>query len=158
MGDAAVGCSLSLVSSNEDRIHGTIINELNVKFDTVPMDGRFLSSAQERVNLATKVASEEGKSQKRKLDNQWFKQQAEAAGLECDDLIQEEGAQDDKEVARTREAETSRLRLKKLLLVPMQAQRFGKFLSTITPMTQSSVRIASTTALDRKTKRKKRSK
>lgn len=141
MGDDAVGCSLSLVASGEDKFHAKIVKALNVSFAEVPMDGRLLSAAQERVNLACKVASAEDSERKTQRDNQWFKDQAAEAGLEVDDDMLDEGLAggDSRDKARLNEARSARERLRQLLAQPIQTQRFGKFLSTNSAATQRVV-------------------
>ena len=110
MGEGAVGCSLSLVASGEDKFHAKIVKALNVSFAEVPMDGRLLSSAQERVNLACKVASTEDSERKTQRDNQWFKDQAAEAGLEVDEDMLDDGLAggDSRDKARLNEARLAR--------------------------------------------------
>ena len=105
-----MGCSLSLVSSGEDKLHAKIVQALNVTFAEVAMDGRLLSGAQERVNLACKVASAEDSERKTQRDNQWFQTQAAEAGLEVDDDLLEEGLAggDLRDKARLNEARWAR--------------------------------------------------
>jgi ATP-dependent RNA helicase DDX24/MAK5 len=141
MGEGAVGCSLSLVASGEDKFHAKIVNALKVSFTEVVMDGRLLSGAQERVNLACKVASAEDTERKTQRDNQWFKDQAAEAGLEVDDDMLDNGLAggDSRDQARLNEARLARERLRHLLAQPIQTQRFGKFLSTNSAATQRVV-------------------
>ena len=136
VGDGAVGCSLSLVGPSEDRFHTKIVHALKVKFAPVPMDGRLLAAAQERVNLATKVAESEDMERKATRDLQWFQEQAAEAGIDIDDdhMLDEvaNGVTGDlkRDRARQSEAASAKHRLRILLAQPMQTQRFGKFLST----------------------------
>lgn len=141
MGDAAVGSSLSLVASNEDKFHSKIVKSLNLTFADVVMDGRLLSGAQERVNLASKVTLVEDSERKKQRDNQWFKDQAADAGLDVDDDLLTDDLVDgsSKDKARWKEAQQARERLRVLLAQPMQTQRFGKFLSTNSAATQRTV-------------------
>lgn len=141
MGERAVGCSLSLIASGEDKFHAKIVNALKVNFAEVPMDGRLLSASQERVNLACKVASAEDVERKAQRDNQWFKDQAVEAGLEIDDDLLEDGLAggDSRDKARLSEARLARKRLRSLLAQSLQTQRFGKFLSTNSASTQRVV-------------------
>jgi hypothetical protein len=149
IGDGAVGCSLSLVASGEDQFHNRITKALNVPFANVPIDGRFLRLAQERVNLACKVALADDSDRKKQRDQQWFIDQANQAGLEVDDDLlendltgddQRKGSTTARHKARHNEARIARLRLQELLKQPIQTQRYGKFLSTITRQQQTVVR------------------
>ena len=108
------------------------------------MDGRLLAAAQERVNLATKVAAAEDAERKSARDNQWFREQAAEAGLELDEDLLDDSAGNNtgdlkRDRARQSEAVMSRERLRVLLAQPMQTQRFGKFLSTNSAATQCVV-------------------
>ena len=139
VGAGAVGCSLSLVAPSEDRFHSKIVQALQVKFSTVPMDGRLLAAAQERVNLAAKVAEAEDTERKATRDNQWLREQAAEAGIDIDDDDDNDmlekgtlGKSGDHKRDRARQSEVvlAKQRLRVLLAQPMQTQRFGKFLST----------------------------
>jgi ATP-dependent RNA helicase DDX24/MAK5 len=158
VGEGAVGCSLSLIASGEDKFYSKIVNALKIKFTTVPMDGRLLAAAQERVNLATKVAASEDAERKATRDNQWFREQAEEAGLDVDDdMLEEAGVTGDvkRDRARQSEAASARQRLRDLLAQPIQTQRFGKFLSTNSAATQR-VRTDPTMVAPSKNKKKRR--
>jgi hypothetical protein len=141
MGEDAVGLSLSLISPAEDKIHARLLQALEAEFSDVNMDSRLLVSAQERVNLASKVVSTNDAEQKTNRDNEWFRQKAEEAGLEMDDNLLDEGLAggDLKDQSRLREAQKGRIRLRQLLAEPMQTQKFGKFLSTNTAARQHAV-------------------
>lgn len=132
IGEGAVGSSLSLIASGEDKFHAKIVNALQVHFVNVPMDGRLLNAAQERVNLASKVASAEDAERKAQRDNQWFRDNAAEAGLDVDDEMLEDGLAggDQRDKIRFEEAQRAKERLRHLLAQPIQTQRFGKFLST----------------------------
>jgi hypothetical protein len=137
------------------------MNSLNVDFQNVPIDGRLLSIAQERVNLACKVATADDTDRKNKRDNQWFLDQANQAGLEVDDdLLNNIKHDEDDEVwnsrnsnnvarmkASQKEAHIARNRLNELLNQPVQTQRFGKFLSTLMIQQQTNVRPTARTLL-----------
>jgi hypothetical protein len=127
-----VGCSLSLVASHEDKIHSLIVKKLGVQFEKVVMDGRLMSGAQERVNMATKVVTAqdiEGRSQRQ---NQWFKEKADEIGLELDDDMLDNGLAggDQRDQCRLSQAKKAKSQLQKLLREPLVTQRFGKFLAT----------------------------
>ena len=113
---------------------------LNVQFQEVPIDGRLFRIAQERVNLACKVATADDTDRKNQRDDQWFIEQAKQAGLEIDDDLLNNVRHDDDDVgsrrnkdvnmrikARQKEAEIARNKLQELLSQPVQKQRFGKF-------------------------------
>lgn len=138
IGEGAVGSSLSLIASGEDKFHAKIIKALNFKFEDVKLDGRLLNAAQERVNLASKVAVAEDTERKVHNDNQWLKETAEEAGLEIDDDMFEEGPADGdrRSKMRLKEATQARERLRFLLSQPLLTQRFGKFLSTNSAVSQ----------------------
>lgn len=131
MGERAVGVSLSLISPAEDRAHAKVLEALEIGFEHVDMDGRLLRSAQERVNLATKIVEAEEKEQSTRRKNLWFQEKADEAGLELDDMMDENFQEDGKrERHKSREAEKARSLLDVLLCQPMKTQRFGKFLAT----------------------------
>lgn len=134
MGDGAVGTSLSLVASGEDKNHTRIVDSLNTRFEEFHLDGRLLAASQERVNLAAKVISAEEIHQKAAKNNRWFKEKAAEAGLEVDDDMLDDGICGGDDVAkqhkRNREAKAAKGQLRRLLAEPMQTQRHGKFLST----------------------------
>jgi ATP-dependent RNA helicase DDX24/MAK5 len=132
IGESAIGTSLSLVASAEDKQHKIILSELGKElFKPVSLDGRLLADAQERVNLASKIVSCDEVESKSKSSNKWFQEAAAEAGLEVDEDMLDEGLAggDLREQQRLREAEKARSVLKMLLAQPLVAQRFGKFLS-----------------------------
>jgi ATP-dependent RNA helicase DDX24/MAK5 len=131
MGEGAVGLSLSLVSPKEDKVHGKIVEALHVDFVNLHMDGRLMKEAQERVNLASKIVSADQVQSKTHNQNQWFKQQAEEAGLELDDDMLTGGLEegDLKDKTQLRESKQAKGKLRALLCEPMRTQRHGKFLS-----------------------------
>lgn len=113
---------------------------LNVQFQEVPIDGRILRIAQERVNLACKVATADDTDRKNQRDDQWFIDQAKQAGLEIDDDLLNNVRTDDDNIgsrrnkdsnmrikARQKEAEIARKKLQELLSQPVQTQRYSKF-------------------------------
>jgi hypothetical protein len=132
MGASAVGFSVSLVSSNEDKMHNGLVRKLGLDFEKVYMDGRLMNGAQERVNLASKVVEAEGVQSKSQRNNAWFKEKADEMGLELDDNMLDGGLADgdQRDQNRLREAKKAKMRLHNLLQEPLQTQRYGKFLST----------------------------
>ena len=139
VGDGAVGCSVSIVASGEDQVHNRIKKLLNVQFQEVPIDGRLLRIAQERVNLACKVATADDTDRKKQRDDQWFIDQANQAGLEVDDDLLNVTRDEDgsgtrrnrdsnmRTKARQKEAEIARKQLHEMLSQPVKTQRYGKF-------------------------------
>lgn len=89
MGENAIGWSVSLISAAEDKNHRficeSILGEGKRQFDEAPMDGRLLSSAQERVNLASKIVSHSDIELKTNKHNQWFINAAKEAELDLED-------------------------------------------------------------------------
>jgi len=132
MGEGAVGSSVSLVSSSEDKSHSFIVKKLCVVFEPVIMDGRLVSGAQERVNLASKVVAMEDVQSRSQRQNAWFRENADAMGVMLDDDLLDEGLAggDQRDQNRLREAKQAKGRLNSLLQQPLQTQRYGKFLST----------------------------
>ena len=133
MGEKAIGSSISLVSSGEERQQKAIFDELGkTMFSPVHLDGRLLAEAQERVNLACKIVSCDEIESRTDRSNKWFKDAAADAGLELDDDMLDEGLAggDLRAQQRLREAKKARGLLKSLLAQPMVVQRFGKFLSS----------------------------
>lgn len=132
MGEKAVGSSVSLVASAEDRQQKDIMDALGKKlFRPVPLDGRLLSEAQERVNLASKIVSCDELESRTDSRNKWFQDAAAEADLVLDDNMLVEGLAggDLRDQQRLREAKSARGRLRDMLSQPMVTQRFGKFLS-----------------------------
>lgn len=132
MGEKAVGSSLSLVSSAEEKQQKAIFDELGkALFSPVYLDGRLLVEAQERVNLASKIVSCDETESRTDRSNKWFKDAAVDADLELDDDMLDEGLAggDLRAQQRLREAKKARGLLKSLLAQPMVVQRFGKFLA-----------------------------
>lgn len=150
-----------MVSPDEDKMHSAISKALHVRFETVLLDGRLLQSAQERVNLASKIAevsSVEGKSQRQ---NQWLKEKASEAGLDIDEDVLEEGllGGDHRDRAKLKEAQSARERLARLLIEPLKTQRYGKFLSTNSALHQQvmlhTAKSSNTSGRARKKKRRR---
>lgn len=133
MGVGAVGSSLSLVAPGEDKAQDRICKALGSKrlFQGVPLDGRLLSEAQARVNLASKIVECEDLESRTRKQNQWFQKLADEAGLEVDDGLIEDGLAggDKREQQQLQTALQARSQLRILLAQPMTTQRFGKFLS-----------------------------
>lgn len=131
MGDTAKGHSFSLIAPAEDKAHSAILAALKTKFDSLPIDGRLLRGAQERVNLATKVVETTEIERRVQNKNKWFKQQAHEAGLDVDEDLFEDGLGEGKRgKAKLQDARMARERLAQLLAEPIRTQRHGKFLST----------------------------
>lgn len=122
---------MSLISSAEDKAHKKIVSELGVTFEQVRLDGRLLASAQERTNLASKIIAVDEVETTARKKNQWFREQAEQAGLELDADVLDEGLAggSQREQQQLREANLAKGLLRKLLAEPMVTQRYGKFLS-----------------------------
>lgn len=131
MGAKAVGSSLSLISPAEDKAHRKIVGELNADFFRVNLDSRLLAAAQERANLASKVIAAEKIEGQAHMDNQWFLQNAEDAGLEIDEDMLEGGLArgSQKQQQQLLEAQRAKGVLQRLLAEPMVKQRYGKFVS-----------------------------
>ena len=111
----AVGTSLSLISPAEDKSHSKIVEALKVKFNKVLMDGRLMSSAQERTSLATKIVIAGEIDQKTNSQNKWFLDAAKEADLELDDdLLEDESNRSEKDQLQLKEAKKAKLRLEKL--------------------------------------------
>ena len=133
MGEGAVGSSVSLVSSAEERQQKAILDELGKKlFTDVHLDGRLLSDSQERVNLASKIVTCDEVESRTDRSNKWFQDAAAEADLQLDDDCLDEGLAggDIRDQQRLREAKKARTTLKELLAQPMVTQRFGKFSSS----------------------------
>lgn len=134
MGKNAVGATVSLIAPGEDKSHKQVCEALDAKnlFEVVEMDGRLLTTAQERVNMAAKIVECEEVESRAQKSNKWFQEAAEEAGLDLDEDLVDEGLAggDRREQQKLREAKAARVRLRQLLAQPMQTQRFGKFLSS----------------------------
>jgi hypothetical protein len=140
VGDLAVGCSVSLISSAEDKFYKALTKKTGICLDKLNLDSRILAVAQERVNLASKIAGVADEDRKRHRDNQWFIDHAAEAGLEIDDDLLDNGEQMDKrQQAKRSGMDTAKQQLRTMLSEPMRVQRFGKFLSTNLSATQSTV-------------------
>jgi hypothetical protein len=140
MGKGAVGASLSLIAPAEDKAHSKITQALEIPFHKVLMDGRLLTSSQERVNLACKVVSAGEKMKKMQSQNAWFLEKAKEADMELDDdLLEDDQNLTAVEQGDLREAARARERLAQLLAQPMTTQRFGKFLSTNSAAMQKEI-------------------
>ncbi|KAL7563764.1 hypothetical protein ACA910_020449 [Epithemia clementina (nom. ined.)] len=162
VGPNAVGCSVSMVAPDEDKMHSAISKSLGVRFEPVMIDGRLLQGAQERVNLASKIAEVgnlEGRSQRQ---NQWLKGKAADAGIDIDEDILDEGLSggDLRDRAKLKEAQRAREKLAQLLLEPLKPQRYGKFLSTNSSLKQEVMlqnpKVLYNAATGRRRKRRRR--
>ena len=141
MGAGAIGASLSLIAPAEDKAHSKIVQALDVPFHKVLMDGRLLTSSQERVNLACKVVMAGEKMKRMQSQNAWFLEKAKEADLELDDdLLQDNQDLSAVEQGELREAARARDRLAHLLAQPMTTQRFGKFMSTNSAAVQEEIK------------------
>ena len=89
----AVGASISLIAPGEDKAQARICEALGSKrlFKVMPLDGRLLSEAQVRANLASKIVECDNLESKTQKQNQWFQRAADEVGLEVDDGLIEEG-------------------------------------------------------------------
>lgn len=131
-----MGRSLSLVASDEDKIHTFISKKLGATFQQVMLDGRLLRGAQERVNLASKVVAAEDKLRLAARQQAWFKEAAEEVEVELDEDLMADAQSQGIAHSALVEAEHARNRLRKLLQEPLVTQRYGKFLSTNTAARQ----------------------
>jgi hypothetical protein len=161
MGKGAVGSSLSLISPAEDKAHSKILEAAQVKFAKVLLDGRLMTAAQERVNLASRIVSSADVEQRTNASNNWFLEQAKAADLQLDDdLIEDDSNRHEREQVQLKEAKKAKIQLRQLLAQPMKTQRFGKFLSTNSAVMQDEIKplpaVATTVSNKSGTKRKKR--
>jgi len=135
MGENAVGWSVSLVSAPEEKNHKLICRAIRglevTHFDKAPMDGRLLTIAQERVNLASKIVACEDAENKTRKTNQWFIDAANEADLDVGEDLLDDGLMGGsrKDVQSVIEARQARQQLRILLSKPMRTQSFGKFLS-----------------------------
>jgi hypothetical protein len=113
---------------------------LGVAFHKVLLDGRLLTSAQERTNLASKIIAAEEMQQKTNSSNRWFLEKAKEAELDLDDdLMEDESNRSEKEQQQLLGAKKARVRLAQLLKEPMKKQKFGKFLSTNSEAAQNGL-------------------
>ena len=129
--------------AGEDKVQANICKTLKLKFQDLLMDGRLLREAQERANLASKVVQSEDAERQIQRRNQWFKETADDAELEMDDLLVEEGdGASSRDRNTIRQAAAARQRLTSLLKQPLQTQRFGKFLSTNSAARQPAIASA----------------
>ncbi len=137
VGKNAVGWSVSLISAPEEKNHQRICERIlgpsKRRFDSTPMDGRLLSSAQERVNLASKIVACADSESKTKKSNQWFIDAAKDAGLDLDEEMLDDGLAGGnvRERQSLFEAKKARQQLQTLLSKPMRTQSYGKFLSGV---------------------------
>ena len=125
------------MAPTDDKNYSRIVQALKAKIQTVHLDGRLLRAAQARVNLASKVVSAEGEERKVQREKKWFHDQADEAGLELDESLVETG--DSSNRTRQRDARQARAELSQMLAQPMQAQRYGKFLSTNSSRTTAAI-------------------
>lgn len=160
MGKEAVGSSLSLVAPNEDKAQENIVAALGSRklFQTVPLDGRLLQEAQERVNLACKIVTADEVESRVKKSNSWMEEMAKEAGLEIDEDMMEEGLAggDQRDQQQLLQAKQARATLRVLLSRPMVTQRFGKFLSSNSAARQQEVSPYVVPMEGRKKRRKKK--
>jgi hypothetical protein len=76
---------LSLISPAEDKARAKIAEAVQVSFAKVMLDGRLLTSTQERTNLASRIVAAADVEQKSQSSNRWFLEKAKEAELELDD-------------------------------------------------------------------------
>eukprot|EP00581_Thalassiosira_minuscula_P028551 CAMPEP_0183749982 /NCGR_PEP_ID=MMETSP0739-20130205/727_1 /TAXON_ID=385413 /ORGANISM="Thalassiosira miniscula, Strain CCMP1093" /LENGTH=1043 /DNA_ID=CAMNT_0025985887 /DNA_START=14 /DNA_END=3145 /DNA_ORIENTATION=+ len=137
VGEKAVGTSVSLVAPAEEREHHTICESVlgtgSKSLESMHIDGRLLSEAQERVALATKIVSCNDVESQANRKNKWLQDAARDAGLEVDEDMMESGLLDGDQRDRQRflEAKRAKAELRQLLAKPMRKQHFGKFLSGV---------------------------
>lgn len=134
IGEKAVGWSVSLVAAPEERNHQSICRAVegdSTSFDIAPIDSRLLASAQERVNLASKIFVCEDNESRTNKNNQWFIDAANDAGLELDQDLLDDGQLGGSKKDRQQylDAKRARQELKMLLAKPMRKRAFGKFLA-----------------------------
>lgn len=135
MGQNAIGWSVSLVSAPEEKSHrlicGRVLGGEKTHFDNAPMDGRLLSIAHERVNLATKIVACASAESRTNKSNQWFINAANDADLDVDENMLDDGlvGGNDRDRQLLLEAKRGRQQLRVLLATPMRTQSYGKFLS-----------------------------
>jgi hypothetical protein len=128
------------VSPAEDKSHSKIVEALNVSFSKVILDGRLMTGAQERTNLASKIVMAAELEQKMNSQNNWFLNAAKEADLEIDDdLVEDESNMALKDHLLIKEAARAKVILQSLLSEPMKTQRFGKFLSTNSAVMQTEI-------------------
>lgn len=141
MGDGAVGSSLSLIAPAEDKAHSKIAGSLSIPFGKVLLDGRLLTSSQERVSLASKIFLVTEMEQKTNSHNRWFLEMADKADLDLDEnMMEDESNRPEKEHQQILEAKRARVQLTRLLQEPMKTQKFGKFLSTNSAALQNQLK------------------
>ena len=145
MGEGAVGSSLSLIAPAEDRAHSKIAASVSVRFNKVLLDGRLLTSSQERVSLASKIYVAGELEQKTNSHNKWFNDMAKQADIDLDEsMMEDEDNRPEKEQQQLLEAKRARKKLPKLLQEPMTTQKFGKFLSTNSAALQNQLKQVQT--------------
>ncbi len=76
---------MSLISPAEDKARAKIAEAVQVSFAKVMLDGRLLTSTQERKNLASRIVAAADVEQKSQSSNRWFLEKAKEAELELDD-------------------------------------------------------------------------
>jgi ATP-dependent RNA helicase DDX24/MAK5 len=159
IGEGAVGTSLSLISPAEDKSHSMIVESLQAKFSKVLLDGRLMTAAQERTNLASKIFVAGEMDQKANSSNRWFLEAAKEADLELDDdLVEDDSNRSGKDELMLKEARKAKTQLEQLLSEPMRTQRFGKFLSTNSSAMQAEIKPLKSKALTTKSSKKKKKK
>ena len=133
VGEKAVGNSVSLVSSAEERTHRDCCNAVGCKhFDDAAIDGQLLKAAQERVSLASKIVAHDWAESKINNDNAWYKKASEEAGIDLDESLLDDvmdGKCRKQQKQHTEGGKQALAKLKVLLSQPMRTQSFGKFLS-----------------------------
>jgi len=137
MGIDAIGTSVSLVSAAESKeqtkICQAVLGGDKSHFNGVAIDGRMMTAAQARVNLASKIVVCEELTSRTNRNNKWFIDAAEDCELDLDDGMLDEGLAGGNKVERMQflEARRAKGELKTLLAKPMRRQEFGKFLSGV---------------------------
>mmetsp|Transcript_14900 Transcript_14900/g.36234 ORF Transcript_14900/g.36234 Transcript_14900/m.36234 type:complete len:187 (-) Transcript_14900:111-671(-) len=138
--------------------HSKIIEALKVSFSKVMLlDGRLMTDAQERTNLASKIFMAVELEQKMNSRNKWFLDAAKEADLEIDDgLVEDESNMSRKDQLLIKEAAKAKVMLQSLLSEPMKTQRFGKFLSTNSAVMQAEIKPLVNKDTKKSTRKKKK--
>jgi len=137
MGVDAIGTSVSLVgaaeSKEQTKICQAVLGGDKSHFNGVAIDGRMMTAAQARVNLASKIVACEELTSRTNRNNKWFIDAAEDCELDLEDDMLDEGLAGGNKLERMQflEARRAKGELKTLLAKPMRRQNHGKFLSGV---------------------------
>jgi ATPase subunit of ABC transporter with duplicated ATPase domains len=83
------------------------------------LDGRLMTSAQERTNLASKIVAASDMEQRTQSRNKWFLEKTQEAELELDDNIILDD-RPEKELMQLKEAQKAKVQLAQLLVEPIK--------------------------------------